>query len=205
MTNLLFALSDFLVVIGVAAGLWRLWPQRRHGEVRMVRFGLVLSGLAALVGTIRFASGTPEGPLAIAHALASSYAASAGLLLIAAGLALSAFRIDLPAGVPRYVRYGIAVFVAFLLALPGTDGVMAALPALALLLGLAASGALLTRRDWRTGSVWLAAFALLAFASLAIGTSRETATFGIADWHVYHALVAIWAALTGEGARRMPA
>jgi hypothetical protein len=203
MTNLAFALTDFLVVIGAAIGLWRLWPERRHGEVRMIRLGLVLMALAALIGTVRFASGQVDGPLATAHSLASSYAAAAGLLLIATGLALAAFRITLPAGVTRYVRYGIAVFVAFILALPGSAGFVDSLPALALLIGLAGSGAILTRRDWPAGLVWLASFVLLAFAYLAIGGSRETTTLGLADWHIYHTLVGIWAVLTGEGARRL--
>jgi len=203
MTNLAFALTDFLVVIGAAIGLWRLWPERRHGEVRMIRMGLVLMALAALVGTVRFASGEVDGPLATAHGIASSYAAAAGLLLIATGLALTAFRVRLPGGVTRYIRMGIPVFIAVLLIFPGSDTLLDALPALALLAGLAGSGALLTRRDWPAGLIWLASFALLAFASLAIGGSRETTTLGLADWHIYHTLVGIWAVLTGEGARRL--
>ena len=202
MTNLAFALTDFLVV-GVTAGLWRLWPQRRHGEVRMIRMGLVLMALAALVGTIRFASGAVDGPLATAHGIASNYAAAAGLLLIATGLALTAFRVRLPAGVTRYVRMGIPVFIAFLLIFPGSDTLLGALPALALLIGLAGSGALLTRRDWPAGLVWLAAFGLLAFASLVIGGSREATTLGLANWHIYHTLLGVWAVLTGEGAWRL--
>ncbi|GLK52747.1 hypothetical protein [Maricaulis virginensis] len=205
MTNLAFALTDFLVVIGAAIGLWRLWPQRRHGEVRMIRMGLVLMALAALVGTIRFASGQIDGPLATAHGIASSYAAAAGLLLIATGLALTAFRVRLPAGVTRYIRMGIPVFIAFLLVFPGSDTLLGVLPALALLIGLAGAGALLTRRDWPAGLVWLAAFGLLAFASLVIGGSRDATTLGLANWHIYHALLGVWAVLTGEGARRMMA
>lgn len=169
----------------------------------MIRMGLVLMALAALVGTIRFASGEVDGPLATAHSIASSYAAAAGLLLIATGLALTAFRVRLPAGVTRYIRMGIPVFIAFLLVFPGSDSLLGALPALALLIGLAGAGALLTRRDWPAGLVWLAAFGLLAFASLVIGGSREATTLGLANWHIYHTLLGIWAVLTGEGARRL--
>ena len=203
MTNLAFAFTDALVTVGALVGIWRLWPERRHGQVRMVRLGLVLMGLAGAVGAIRFASGQVDGAMATAHAIASDYAASAGLVLIATGLVLTAFRIDLPAGVTRYVRYGIAVFVAFIMAFAGSDGFIGALPALALLAGLAGSGALLTRRDWPAGLIWLASFALLAFASLAIGGSREATTLGLANWHIYHTLLGIWAVLTGEGARRL--
>lgn len=203
MTNLAFAFTDVLVTVGALVGIWRLWPERRHGQVRMVRLGLVLMGLAGAVGAVRFASGQIDGTMATAHAIASDYAASAGLVLIATGLVLTAFRIDLPAGVTRYVRYGIAVFVAFIMAFAGSDGFIGTLPALALLAGLAGSGALLTRRDWPAGLIWLASFALLAFASLAIGGSREATTLGLANWHIYHTLLGIWAVLTGEGARRL--
>lgn len=202
MDNLAFALTDFLVVIGAGAGLWRLWPHRRDGKVRMVRLGLVLMGLAAAVGTVRFASDQVEA-LAPAHGLASAFAGSAGLMLIAAGVALKAFGIRLPAGVTRYVRIGIPVFVGFMMLFPGLDRLVDAVPVLALLTGLAAGGALLTRRHWLAGLLWLAVFALIAFASLAIGGSREETTLGVANWHVYHALLGVWAALAGEATRRL--
>jgi hypothetical protein len=202
MGNLLFAATDFLVVLGAAAGIWRLWPHRRDGKVRMVRLGLILTGLAALVGTVRFASDQVE-ELAGLHGLTSTFAGSAGLMLIAAGVALKAFGVKLPAGLTRYVRFGIPVFVGFMMLFPGLGQALGAVPVLALLTGLAAGGALLTRRHWVSGLLWLAAFALVAGASLAIGSSRHETVLGIANWHVYHALLGVWAALTGEATRRL--
>lgn len=202
MPNLLFALTDALVVLGAGVGLWRLWPHRRDGKVRMIRLGLVLMALAAFAGTVRFATGQVD-ELAGLHAAASVFAGSAGLMLIATGLALKAFGVKLPAGLTRYVRTGIPVLVGFLMLFPGADRALDALPVLALLAGLAAGGALLTRHHWIAGVLWLAAFALIAFASLAIGSSRTETVLGIADWHVYHALLGVWAALTGEATRRL--
>ena len=201
MTNLALAFTDFLVVIGVAAGLWRLWPQRRYGEVRMVRLGLVLMALAAATGTVRFASGQIDA-LAGAHSLASTFAGAAGLALIATGLAIKAFAINLPAGVTRYVRVGIPVFVAFMLLFPGLSDLVGLVAPASLIAGLAASGALLTRRHWQAGLLWLCAFALIALASLAVGASREATTLGITSWHIYHTLLAVWAVLVGEATRR---
>jgi hypothetical protein len=202
MTDLLFALTDFLVVIGAGLGLWRLWPHRRDGKVRMIRLGLVLTALAALVGTLRFASGQVEA-LSVWHGIATDFAAAAGLVLIATGLALKASAVKLPAGITRYIRIGIPVVVAFMMAFPGLDRLAGTLPAAAVLAGLAASGALLTRRHWSAGLLWLTGFILIAVASLAIGASREATTLGLANWHIYHALTGVWAAMTGEAARRL--
>ncbi len=199
---MLFALTDFLVVLGCGLGLWRLWPHRRKGSVRMVRLGLVFIGLAALVGAVRFASGQVI-ELEQIHSLASTFAGAAGMFLIALGIAWEAFPISLPPGVGRYLRVGIPVVTVGLLAWPGGEDILALLPKLALLLGLAASLALLLHRRWQTGLLWLFAWLLLGFASIAIGTSREAMTFGIANWHIYHTLLALWAVLAGEAMRRV--
>ncbi|WP_339737538.1 hypothetical protein [uncultured Maricaulis sp.] len=199
---MLFALTDFLVVIGCGLGIWRLWPHRRKGDVRMVRLGLAFVGLAALIGAIRFASGQVE-ELAQLHSLASTFAGAAGMLLIALGLAWEAFPIRWPPGVGRYLRIGISVVTIVMMAWPGSEDILALLPQLALLLGLAASIALLLHRRWQTGLIWLFAWLLLAYASIMIGGSREETTFGIANWHVYHTLLALWAILAGEAMRRV--
>lgn len=199
---MLFAFTDFLVVIGSGLGIWRLWPYRRRGDARMVRLGLALIGLAALVGAVRFATGQVE-ELAQWHSAASTFAAAAGMLLIALGLAREAFPIRLPPGVGRYLRIGIPVLIVAAMAWPGSDGLLALLPKLALLFGLAASIALLVHRRWQTGLLWLFAWLLLGYASVMIGGSRTAMTFGIANWHIYHTLLALWAVLAGEGIRRV--
>ncbi|WP_339746062.1 hypothetical protein [uncultured Maricaulis sp.] len=199
---MMFALTDFLVVLGCGLGIWRLWPHRRKGDVRMVRLGLAFIGLAALVGVVRFATGQVEG-LAQWHSLASTFAGAAGMLLIALGVAWEAFPIRLPSGVGRYLRIGIPVLILGMMAWPGSADLLALLPKLALLLGLAASIALLVHRRWQTGLLWLFAWLLLGFASVVIGGSREETTFGIANWHIYHTLLAFWTVLAGEGIRRV--
>jgi len=199
---MLFALTDFLVAIGCGLGIWRIWPHRRKGDVRMVRLGLAFVGLAALVGSVRFASGQVN-ELAQLHSLASTFAGAAGMVLIALGLAWEAFPIKLAPGIGRYLRVGIPVVTVGIMAWPGSEDILALIPKLALLLGLAASVALLVHRRFQTGLIWLGAWLLLAFASVAIGGSRETMTFGIANWHVYHTLLALWAVLAGEAMRQL--
>tara|TARA_R110002072_G_scaffold45093_6_gene125487 strand:+ start:3462 stop:4076 length:615 start_codon:yes stop_codon:yes gene_type:complete len=199
---MLFALTDFFVVIGCGLGIWRLWPHRRRGDVRMLRFGLAFVGIAALIGAVRFGTGQIEA-LAPWHSGASTFAGAAGMILIALGLAWEAFPIRMAPGVGRYLRIGIPVLTAGMLAWPGSEGVLALMPKLAMLLGLAASIALLVQRHWQTGLVWLFAWLLLGFASMAIGGSRDMTTFGIANWHIYHTLLAVWAVLAGEAMRRL--
>ncbi|WP_417488429.1 hypothetical protein [Maricaulis sp.] len=199
---MLFALTDFLVVIGCGLGIWRIWPHRSRGDVRMVRLGLAFIGLAALIGAVRFASGQIT-ELTQLHSLASTFAGAAGMLLIALGLAWKAFPIAMAPGVGRYLRVGIPVLTAVMLAWPGSDGVLALMPKLALLLGLAASAALLVHRHWQSGLIWLFAWLLLGFASIAIGASRELTSLGLANWHIYHTILALWAVLAGEAMRRV--
>jgi hypothetical protein len=199
---MLFALTDFLVVIGCGLGIWRLWPHRARGDVRMVRLGLAFIGLAALVGAVRFASGQVE-ELAQWHSLASTFAGSAGMVLIALGLGWRAFPIPMAPGVGRYLRVGIPVLVVGMMAWPGSEDILALLPKLALLLGLTASLALLFHRRWQTGLLWTFAWLLLGYASIAIGGSRDETTFGIANWHIYHTVLALWAVLAGEAMRRV--
>ena len=197
-----YALTDFLVVIGVGVGLWRLWPHRRDGRVRMIRLGLIALALAALVGTVRFAAGL-EQALADAHSLTSDFAGSAGLFLIALGAALALLKKPLPPVGTRYLRIGIPVIIAFLLVFPGLGVVADLVPPVALLLGLATGGALLTRKDWVPGTMWLLAFGGIGLVSLTLGGSREVTTLGLANWHIYHAVLGLCAALIGEATRRL--
>ncbi len=197
-----YALTDFLIVLGAGFGLWRLWPHRRDGRVRMIRLGLIAMGLAALVGTVRFATGQ-EDALAQAHSLTSDFAGAAGLFLIALGAALALLKKPLPPAGTRYLRIGIPVFIAFLLIFPGLGGVAGLIPPLALLLGLATGGALLTRKDWVPGLLWLTALGGIGLVSLTLGASRETTTLGLANWHIYHSVLALCMAAMGEATHRL--
>ena len=199
-----FALTDALVTVGAILGIYRLWPHRRDGKVRMIRLGLGLMGFAALIGAIRFASGLVN-ELELVHSLASTFAAAAGLLLISVGLILKVNAVKMDAGITRYVRYGLPALVAFLMFFPGTGPVISLIPLLALALGLVASGLLILKGKQSTGLVWLASFALIGLASMLIGGSRTESTFGITNWHLYHALLCIWAVLVGEATKRLMA
>ncbi|WP_297732021.1 hypothetical protein [uncultured Maricaulis sp.] len=199
-----FALTDALVTIGAILGIYLLWPHRRDGKVRMIRLGLGLMGFAALVGAIRFASGQVDD-LAEIHSLTSQFAAAAGLLLIAIGLLLKANDARLDPGITRYVRYGIPMLVIFLMIFPGTGGVLGFLPTLAFILGLVGSGMLIMHGQRPAGLAWLASFLVLGVASILIGGSRTEATFGITNWHLYHALLGIWAVMVGEATKRVMA
>ncbi|RKQ96618.1 hypothetical protein [Maricaulis maris] len=199
-----FALTDALVTVGAILGIYLLWPHRRDGKVRMIRLGLGLMGIAALIGAVRFASGQVN-ELEWAHSLASTFAAAAGLLLISVGLILKANAVKLDSGITRYVRYGLPALVAFVMFFPGTGPVISALPLLGLALGATASVMLILKGKQSTGLVWLASFALIGLASVLIGDSRSESTFGITNWHLYHAMLGIWAVLVGEATKRLMA
>ncbi|OLF75331.1 hypothetical protein AWH62_05785 [Maricaulis sp. W15] len=199
-----FALTDALVTVGAILGIYLLWPHRRDGKVRMIRLGLGLVGFAALIGAIRFASGQVN-EMELAHSLASTFAAAAGLLLISVGLILKVNAVKLDAGITRYIRYGLPATVAFLMFFPGTDPIISFIPVLALVLGTVASGLLIVKGRQTPGLVWLASFALIGLASVLIGGSRMESTFGITNWHLYHAMLGIWAVLVGEATKRLMA
>ncbi|WP_291843586.1 hypothetical protein [Maricaulis sp.] len=199
-----FALTDALVTIGAILGIYLLWPHRRDGKVRMIRLGLGLMGLAALIGAVRFASGLVD-ELELAHSLASTFAAAAGLLLISVGLTLKVNAVKMDTGITRYVRYGLPAIVAFLMFFPGTGPIIGSIPVFGLILGIVASGMLVLKGKQSTGLVWLASFALIGLASVLIGGSRMESTFGITNWHLYHALLGIWAVLVGEATKRLMA
>jgi len=197
-----FAMTDALVTIGAIIGIYLLWPHRRDGKVRMIRIGLGLMGFAALIGAIRFASGEVEA-LEPAHSLASEFAAAAGLLLIAIALLLKTNSVKLDVGITRYIRYGIPALVAFLMIFPGTDVVIGFMPTLAFIIGLGASGMLIMHGQRAAGIAWLASFIVIGIASILIGGSRTEATLGITNWHIYHALLGIWAVMVGEATKRL--
>ena len=177
-----FAITDALVTVGAILGIYLLWPHRRDGKVRMIRFGLGFMGFAALIGVIRFAS---------------------GLMLIAVALLLKTNAAKVDVGVIRYVRYGIPAVVAFLMFFPGTGTIVGFLPMLAFIIGLIASGLLNLHGQRSAGLAWLASFFVIAFASIVVGASRTESTLGITDWHIYHALVGVWAVMVGEATKRL--
>lgn len=197
-----FAITDALVVLGAVIGIYLLWPHRRDGKVRMIRFGLGFMGFAAVIGVARFASGQVN-EMAGLHSLATDFAAAAGLMLIATGLMLKTRAIRLDTGITRYIRYGIPALVAFLMFFPGTDGLVGLLPTLAFIMGLIASIMLIMHGQRPAGLVWLASFALIGVASILIGGSRTDSTLGITNWHIYHAALGIWAVMVGEATNRL--
>ncbi|WP_339332627.1 hypothetical protein [uncultured Maricaulis sp.] len=197
-----FAITDALVTVGAILGIYLLWPHRRDGKVRMIRFGLGFMGFAALIGVIRFASGQID-EMAVAHSQASEFAGAAGLMLIAVALLLKTNAAKVDVGVIRYVRYGIPAVVAFLMFFPGTGTIVGFLPMLAFIIGLIASGLLILHGQRSAGLAWLASFFVIAFASIVVGASRTESTLGITDWHIYHALVGVWAVMVGEATKRL--
>ncbi|WP_323760899.1 hypothetical protein [Maricaulis sp.] len=197
-----FAITDALVVIGACLGIYLLWPYRRDGKVRMIRFGLGFIAFAALIGVVRFASGQVS-ELAGLHGMATDFAGAAGLLLIATGLMLKTRAVKLDSGITRYIRYGIPALVAFLMFFPGTEALINLLPILALVIGVAASVMLVMHGQRPAGLVWLASFVLIGAVSLLIGGSRTESTLGITNWHIYHAALGIWAVMVGEATKRL--
>ncbi|ABI67132.1 MAG: hypothetical protein ACJAU5_000981 [Maricaulis maris] len=197
-----FAITDALVVVGAFLGIYLLWPHRRDGKVRMIRFGLGFMAFAALIGVVRFASGQVT-ELAGLHGMATDFAGAAGLLLIATGLMLKTRAVKLDSGVTRYIRYGIPALVAFLMFFPGTTTLISLLPILALVIGLAASAMLTLHGQRPAGLVWLASFVLIGAVSLLIGGSRTESTLGITNWHIYHAALGLWAVMVGEATNRL--
>lgn len=197
-----FAITDALVVIGAGVGIYLLWPHRRDGKVRMIRFGLGFMGFAALIGVVRFSSGQIN-ELAGLHSLATDFAGAAGLLLIATALMLKTRAVKLDTGITRYIRYGIPALVAFLMFFPGTGGLVDLLPTLAFILGVIACIMLIMHGQRPAGLVWLASFALIGAVSILVGGSRSESTLGITNWHIYHATLGIWAVMVGEATNRL--
>lgn len=186
-----FALTDFLVVIGVAIAVWRMRPVLEQNYPRLVAAGLAFFAIAALIGTVRFASGEVDA-LARWHSVASSTAGIWGVLLIFQGqrgpVALSS---------SGFLILTIIIVLALL-----TDVELAWLGYLCVAAGTSlALVQTFSSVDYRPHVLWLASWMLLIFASLAIGASREITTLGIAHWHIYHALLGVWAVLVGEAAR----
>ncbi|MHA6288013.1 hypothetical protein [Maricaulis sp. CAU 1757] len=182
------ALSDALIILAVGAGLVRIWPWRRRGPARFVRLGLILIGLAALVGALRYGLGG-DGVLPDLHTMTSRLAASAGLLLIATG---GLFAVDpdrVPPALSRYVRVAIPVVLVLVVIWPGTSGLIGLVSALAVLIGLGTAGLLLVRQRRVSGAAWGAAWLVILATSWTTG-------------HVSHALIALFAVLAAEALRR---
>jgi len=193
---MLFALTDFLVVIGVVIAVWRIRGTRDRLSHADTTTGLALFALAALVGSIRFLSDQVEG-LQDAHSLASSTAAILGTPLLALGTSRS-LHVLTRRSPAYYGVVGALLLLGFLGMLGVTD--LQLIASLSALFAIVSSGYALYRR--RPGAtLWLASWLLLLFASLAIGGSREVTTLGIAHWHIYHALLGVWAVLVGEAVR----
>ncbi|MBR9824621.1 MAG: hypothetical protein GYB36_02315 [Alphaproteobacteria bacterium] len=193
---MLYALTDFLVVIGVAIAVWRIWHQRPDSPTVNLLIGLSAFALAATIGTVRFATGAIDA-LQAQHSYWSAFAGVSGLLLIA----ISSVRLTWLSG--RRHRLDQGILVALIAGYFGASAVLSAtmIAPIALLLGLSSTAWLAWRQNWRPALFWLASWLLLIFASTAIGSLREEITFGIANWHIYHALLAIWAVLVGEAVR----
>ena len=193
---MLYALTHFLVVIGVALAVWRIWRQRPDGPTANLLIGLGLFAVAAAIGTVRFATGAVDA-LQEQHSLWSAFAGVSGLLLIAT----SSVRLTWLSGPRSQLDQGIllAVVAGYI----GASGFLSPsmIAPIAVLLGLSATAWLAWRRNWRPALLWLASWTTLILASTAVGGSREETMLGVANWHFYHALLAIWAVLVGEAVR----
>jgi hypothetical protein len=191
-----FALTDFAVVLGAGLGIWLMRGRLTASPGLFVAVGLGLMGVAALTGTIRFATGQVDA-LALAHGLTSAFAGVAGLGLIVAGQALSVFGIKLSANADK-VGLVISVAVALLiLSVPGGVALIRPLALIILTVGVLSGVWQVIRGSARIGALWILSWLLLGFVSVVIGGSRELTLFGVANWHIYHFSLGIWAALTG--------
>lgn len=207
---MLYALTDFLVVIGVAIAVWRSMIGAGYQQLEARRTagkGLATFAFAALIGTIRFFElgdfrlfPNGEAALAAHHSWLSNYAAVSGLAFVMAGQAALLCR----ARLSRIATAVGLIVISMLGIFAQTAGLIAWLSAFPILwtsMGLGLAFYSVYRRSYRPALFWLASWLLLIFASTAIGGSREETTLGIANWHIYHALLAIWAILVGEAVR----
>jgi len=200
--DLWFALTDFAVVLGAGLGVWLMRGRLTASPGLFVAVGLGLMAVAALTGTIRFATGQIEA-LATAHGLTSAFAGVAGLGLIVTGQALAVFGITLRARADK-VGLVIAVAVALLmLSLPGGVALIRPLALIILTVGVLSGVWQVIRGSAPVGALWILSWLLLGFVSVVIGGSRELSLYGIANWHIYHVSIGIWAALTGWATVRL--
>jgi hypothetical protein len=199
---MLYALTDFLVVIGVGVGILALWPVRRDFMALGAMIGLGLFGIAAMVGTIRFATGR-EIEWALIHGLASDVAASTGLLLLFGGL----FRVAVMGHRKRTLDQ-ITVLASLIgptaLVLDGAPAqIMDLIPMIAIGLALVAIIHQTMAARWARAGEWTLLVSTLILLTVFVGGSRDESLFGIARWHVYHAGLGIWAAAAGLAYRRV--
>ena len=201
---MIFALTDFLVVIGAGIACFALLAEIRRPAAWLALIGFDLFGLAALAGTIRFASGQVDSWAGL-HAGLSDLAGSAGLVLIAFALLQS--RARRPVSNPAAVIFAaIAIGAAggvILFAPESVSGAsfLLAMTATALIAGVWGGAVRIAAGQARLGLAWLGLWAGLLILAQGVGGSREEMLFGVARWHVYHAGLALWLVGAGQAMR----
>lgn len=197
-----FALTDFAVVLGAGFAIWLMRDRVLTGPTLLVGVGLALMALAALTGTIRFATGQIDEWAAV-HSITSGFAAIAGLGLVMLGqvMAISGFKLQ----TPQYalVCSGAAIAAILILLMPGAAGLISLIGIMILAFGIGAGTWYVFRGNARTGALWIGCWLLLGFISTFIGGSRELSTFGVANWHIYHISLGVWAVLVGLATIRL--
>jgi hypothetical protein len=193
---MLFALTDFAVVLGAGLGIWLLRGRLAASPGLFVAVGLGLMAGAALTGTVRFATGQID-QLAAAHGLTSAFAGVAGLGLIVTGQALSVFGIKLSANADKIGLVMAVALALLILSVPGGVALVRPLALIILTVGVLSGIWQVIRGSAQVGALWILCWLLLGFVSVVIGGSRELTLYGIAHWHIYHVSLGIWAALTG--------
>lgn len=174
-----YAVSEALVVLAAA---WAGWMLVRQGQ-RLAAGAVALFGVAALIGTVRFAGGLVE-QLAPLHRLASQAGGLAGSLLLLLSLAPGA-------GLVLRPWIGAVLVVAVM-------GLAMAVPAagpLLIVAAVAVGGAILAVP---TGEPTRRIVSALAFGLMLADVTLVRSATGLGPatrWHLYHTVIALWLVL----------
>lgn len=182
-----------LASVGIALGGWLLG--RGRPSDRTVGIGLLLVGVAAVVGTLRFAGRTE---LVDAHAGLSGLAACVGLPCVGAGWATAVFAPARAEVVRRYVFGVLLVVAAMVWWMPLARTLLGGVGMIAVL--VAAAG--VAPRERGAAALGALGAGLTLAVGLVIGTEGELLGFPRVGW--FHLGLAAGAAALGEGVRRVP-
>jgi hypothetical protein len=166
-----YALTDALVALVAAWGVWQMLQSRQH----VAALGFALFALAGFIGTVRIISGQID-QLVMAHKMASQLGGIAGIALLLSQILRNTLW-----------RHAPAISLLAALAAVAIGAIVPAVGATLFVAMLLVAAALLLKARAFVGA---AGFALML---INVSLVRQSAILGPdISWHAYHVIVAIW-------------
>lgn len=185
-----YALTDGMVAVSGVVCAVHLLKAPRSTAATLAGLGLLSMGLAAVVGTARFALSLDLHSL---HSALSGFSGMAGTLWIGAALLLCSFdQARLGAGLWPRLLIAAPVLVYGIVQVGGLAGMVGvALGAVGMIAGITGGVRLFRQGAQAAGGLSIAACALLIVTGLFVGSSDE-ALLGLARFHWFHIMVSIF-------------